>query len=349
MGKKVHERIISEDEYLARLEQGVPVGNCWVDMGNGQLAYALQEVVVVGVPFNKYGDKFFDVHAINVCVADNTRIDTQRRDAQISNVEKQIAFEQRKKEVNNRLYQVTKEYFRLKKAQSFPDQQLFNSIQSRETLLLCAIANEKQPLIASAFPSELYAKEMQLINEFIRIRSVTTKESNSENVKEAEVGFWEGLIPVWGSARNADINFNKGNYWYGIGYTLLAISDIFIVRSIATGIGKGAWKLGSHSWSATRRWILKHNWAQKEKPVHHWLIQQQTAKKYGIEAFTNQPWNWVKFENQSLHMRFGHGVQYQGVLPGSTLQQFWYGTPHWFKIGTTNIGGHIIMENIDDE
>jgi hypothetical protein len=30
-----------------------------VDMGNGQLAYALQEVVVTGVPFNKYGDKFF--------------------------------------------------------------------------------------------------------------------------------------------------------------------------------------------------------------------------------------------------------------------------------------------------
>jgi hypothetical protein len=47
MEKKVQERVISEAEYLARLEQGVPVGDCWVDMGNGQFAYALQEVVVV--------------------------------------------------------------------------------------------------------------------------------------------------------------------------------------------------------------------------------------------------------------------------------------------------------------
>jgi hypothetical protein len=76
MGEKVKERVISENEYLARLEQGVPVGNCWVDMGNGELAYALQEVVVVGVPFNKYDDKFFDVHTVNFCVADNTRIYT---------------------------------------------------------------------------------------------------------------------------------------------------------------------------------------------------------------------------------------------------------------------------------
>jgi hypothetical protein len=39
-------RIIKKEEYFARLSQGVPIGNCWVDMGNGELAYALHEVVV---------------------------------------------------------------------------------------------------------------------------------------------------------------------------------------------------------------------------------------------------------------------------------------------------------------
>jgi hypothetical protein len=69
MGKKTKEQVISQEEYFARLEQGVPVGDCRIDMGNGELAYALYEVVVVGVPFNKYADKFFEMLEVNVCVA----------------------------------------------------------------------------------------------------------------------------------------------------------------------------------------------------------------------------------------------------------------------------------------
>ncbi|MDR0605079.1 MAG: hypothetical protein LBG80_12320 [Bacteroidales bacterium] len=177
MGKKVKERVISQNEYLARLEQGVPVGDCWVDMGNGQLAYALQEVVVVARQFNKYKDKFLMPQTVSVLAAvDNTRVDTRQRDARIHAVEQQMAFEQKKKEIKERLYKITQKYFNDAKARSFPNHELLEKIQISETLLLLAIEKDESPLSVYAFPSDLYAKETQLIKEFVQIRSITAKE-----------------------------------------------------------------------------------------------------------------------------------------------------------------------------
>ncbi len=68
-------RIISKNEYFTRLDQGVSVGNCWVDMGNGELTYAIQEVVVAEVVTGKYKDRRFLPINVSICVADNTRIE----------------------------------------------------------------------------------------------------------------------------------------------------------------------------------------------------------------------------------------------------------------------------------
>jgi hypothetical protein len=347
MGEKVKERIIPEAEYLARLEQGVPVGNCWVDMGNGQLAYALQEVVVVGVPFNKYGDKFYDIHAVNFCVADNTRIDIQQRDAQISAANSSMEYDRKKRDVKERLYKAVSAYFSKEKAKSFgigPEYQAkVRELEVKETLLLLAITQDRD-ISYSAFPYDFYIQNQQLVDDYFQLMKLP------EKTDDEGVGFWESLIPVWGSAKEAEYNFDKGHYVVGIIYALLAITDVFLVKSIVTGIAKGAFKVGgSHSWRASRRWALKHDWTGKGEPLHHWLIQQSVAKKYGIEAFTNQPWNWVRFESQSSHMRFGHGFKFGEEAAGSLGQRFWYGTPHWFKIGATDVGGHVIMNSIDED
>jgi hypothetical protein len=177
MGKKVKERVISEAEYLARLEQGVPVGNCWVDMGNGQFAYALQEVVVVGVPFNKYGDKFYDMRTVCICVADNTRIDTRKRDARISAVEKQMEFERKKKDTTDAIYKISKEYFNREKPKTFGNKEKMQEIQLREIWLLNAIIHENIPLYFDDFPLELREKEMTLIKEFVKIRRSTADDT----------------------------------------------------------------------------------------------------------------------------------------------------------------------------
>ncbi|MBV8883134.1 MAG: hypothetical protein JO235_03930 [Chroococcidiopsidaceae cyanobacterium CP_BM_RX_35] len=53
-----------------------------------------------------------------------------------------------------------------------------------------------------------------------------------------EPGFWKSLIPVIGSAQNANYHFHQGNWVRGIGYTALASSDVFLVKSIFVGAGR---------------------------------------------------------------------------------------------------------------
>jgi RHS repeat-associated protein len=75
-----------------------------------------------------------------------------------------------------------------------------------------------------------------------------TAERPSENNEEGfwssivsgkqEAGFWKGLIPVLGSLQNANYHLANGNWVRGIAYTALAISDVFLIRSLATGVVK---------------------------------------------------------------------------------------------------------------
>ena len=146
-------------------------------------------------------------------------------------------------------------------------------------------------------------------------------------------GTWESLIPIWGSGRAAIDHFQSGNWGRGLLNTGIAISDVFLVKSIGKAIGKGAWKLGSHSWSATRSWLGKTGYAEAGQPVHHWAVSQATAKQYGLEAVTNQPWNLMPMSSQAFHQSV-HGV---GPNAFSPIGQFWYGTPVWFK--TTIVSG----------
>lgn len=51
--------------------------------------------------------------------------------------------------------------------------------------------------------------------------------SFNKDEKLEEPGFWEGLIPIWGSGKSAYVNFKNGNYGWGIFYVVVAVSDIF--------------------------------------------------------------------------------------------------------------------------
>jgi hypothetical protein len=198
MSKKRQEQILSQDEYFARMEQGVPVGDCWVDMGNGQFAYALQEVVVTARQLNKYGDKVFMTRTVSVlAVADNTRVDTRARDEHIRYVEKQLEFERRKKEVTNKLYNITKEYFRNEKAKAFLNKPFLEKLQFTETVLLLGIPNDKTPLSTAAFPTGLYQKESALIDEFVQIRTVTAIEFRQRDpgtIKRSPTGYEKWMM-----------------------------------------------------------------------------------------------------------------------------------------------------------
>ncbi|HEU4730906.1 MAG TPA: SpvB/TcaC N-terminal domain-containing protein [Kofleriaceae bacterium] len=53
-----------------------------------------------------------------------------------------------------------------------------------------------------------------------------------------EPGFGESLIPIWGSGRSAIDHFQKGNWVRGSLFTVLAVTDVFLVKSLVTAGGK---------------------------------------------------------------------------------------------------------------
>lgn len=168
---------------------------------------------------------------------------------------------------------------------------------------------------------------------------------NGQQQSEGSVGqpgALESMLPFWGSGKAAVDYYQNGRWGWGTFHTAMVVSDVFLAKSLATGIGKGAWKFGSHSWSATRKWLGKQGYAEAGQPVHHWAVTQATAKKYGVESLTNQPWNLMTFPNQSLHIRAGHGLNYLGQPGYGALGQLWYGTPTWFKAGMFSGGGRIV-------
>ncbi len=156
-------------------------------------------------------------------------------------------------------------------------------------------------------------------------------------------GFGEGFIPIWGSGRQAINDFQNGSYWWAGFNTGMAVSDVFLVKSIVTGIGKGAWKFGSHSWAATRAWALKRGYTQPGQDLHHWFITQARARRYNLQWLANQPWNLLNFETHSLHMRAGHGQNFLGEAGYSLAGQLWFGTPIWFKAFVGSLGGREIQ------
>lgn len=145
------------------------------------------------------------------------------------------------------------------------------------------------------------------------------------------VGFGESIIPVWGSWRSAMYNAHQGNYLAAALYTGLAISDIFLVKSIITAgvkiIDETAFKTGSHEWKTTRAWLGRTGQAAKGQAVHHWALSQKTIEDFGLETIGNQPWNLMPMESQVFHQAI-HGV---GPNAFGVFGQIIHGTPVWFK------------------
>jgi len=59
--------VIKKEQYFFFLEAGIPYEG-WVDFGDGKIAWALKEVQIVGVPFNKYNHQFLKSRNVSVCV-----------------------------------------------------------------------------------------------------------------------------------------------------------------------------------------------------------------------------------------------------------------------------------------
>jgi RHS repeat-associated protein len=163
-------------------------------------------------------------------------------------------------------------------------------------------------------------------------------------VPPQQPSFAVGLLPFYGSALNAEYNFSQGNAGWGTFYSALAVSDVFLVRSIATALGKGCWKVGSHTWSATRSWFGRTRSLAPNTQVHHWLLQQnQGIGVWFPDWFKNQPWNLVvidsgvvhgaRYSSRTIHLAV-HGTSKELTL--SWIERAAYGTPDWAQWAALN-------------
>jgi hypothetical protein len=115
------------------------------------------------------------------------------------------------------------------------------------------------------------------------------------------------------------------------------VSDVFLVGAAAKGVAKGAFKLGSHTWNATRKWYGQARGLEAGTPVHHWLIERGSAIGRQVpDAIKNQPWNLMPMRSQAFHNQV-HGWGPDGFNAAGRL---WYGTPGWAKAGAFSTTGH---------
>ena len=151
-----------------------------------------------------------------------------------------------------------------------------------------------------------------------------------------EVGFGEGLIPVWGSGKQACEDFQAGRWGWGTFNAALAVSDVVPVKAAGTAAVKGIWKCGSHTWSATSKWLTKCGWREfPGQEMHHWAIPQGGWGADVPNWLKNQPWNLMPTPNPVFHDAL-HGV---GQAPFNFGQRLWYGTPTWLRAGAFSLGG----------
>jgi len=169
--------------------------------------------------------------------------------------------------------------------------------------------------------------------------------ANSGFAQDNDLGpEWVSYIPVIGSSRDAYRDYQNGDYGWAAFNTVMAISDVFLVKSLFVAGGKiamkTAFKTGSHTWKATRAWLGRTGQAAKGQDMHHWLLNRnQGIGKYFSNQIKNQPWNLMNMPSKSFHQAV-HGV---GPNSFTTFGRFWFGTPTWFK--ATGIYGINLIEN----
>ena len=79
-----------------------------------------------------------------------------------------------------------------------------------------------------------------------------------------------------------------------------------VTGALTGGLANGAfaWKIGSNTWGATRKWLAKEVWdLKKGQPVHHWLIEQNSKIGQRVPDWTkNQPWNLNPMADRAAHV-----------------------------------------------
>jgi hypothetical protein len=130
-------------------------------------------------------------------------------------------------------------------------------------------------------------------------------------------------------------DYQCGHWVWGTINAGLAVSDVFLAKSLLTAAGKVgaegfAKAAGSHTWDATRKWMSREGWRDYPRQAfHHWAIPQNGWGQAVPDIIKNQPWNIMKMtaeEHTALHEMEG-------------AARIWNGTPTWAKVAAGDAAG----------
>lgn len=134
--------------------------------------------------------------------------------------------------------------------------------------------------------------------------------------------FWWSLVPVIGSGWQAIHDFQTGHWGWGIVNTALAISDVFLVKSLVVDLGKVVGKVGleglvksegSHTWEATTKWLTTQGWREFQgETFHHWLVPRGGWGRMVPDILKNQPYNLMRMPEGEAGRLFQNAIEGHG-------------------------------------
>jgi hypothetical protein len=153
----------------------------------------------------------------------------------------------------------------------------------------------------------------------------------------ASVG--QSFVPFYGSYLDMTYRLEIGEYFRSAGNLGLFVSDVFLVKSLFVGAGKGGLKaLGKNYkyWSGKgwRNFYGKKGFAEVGQPLHHVFWHRNGAKRGDDFAWwaKNQMWNLMPVSKE-LHILIHTGYGF--------FKKFYFGTPNWFKLSLFSGGGKV--------
>lgn len=156
---------------------------------------------------------------------------------------------------------------------------------------------------------------------------------------------WD-FVPIVGSTRDAMNSARKGNYGWAVFHTAMAISDVFLLKSIVKGVVQGGGKLlikNYKTWNSARKLLGnsestissfgEQSFAKSGQEIHHWLIPQNSWGKYVPPQIKNQMFNLMPTRDRLWH----NAIEGKGAQAMNMSRRLWYGSPSWFKNGVLYI------------
>ncbi|KEZ94010.1 hypothetical protein IL45_02365 [Nonlabens ulvanivorans] len=173
-----------------------------------------------------------------------------------------------------------------------------------------------------------------------------------------EVGTGESMIPFWGSGKSAMYNIEDGEYGWAAINIGMAVSDVFLIKSIAKGGMSGGFKIMTKNyknWSSYRSILGQEGFANSGQHVHHWLFYKGGKSGSGTWwKMKNQMWNLTPmspriwkgniYSGRAIHMAI-HGKS--NVLKLTQFEKSFMKVltaPNWAKAFTGSVGFRGINE-----